>query len=196
MRDTEESGKKTHFLSLYPKIFDYSLRGYYDQEHWVRTRRYYQKSYYLMIKEATIYLSLYSKHVFDYSLGGYSHRERWPRTRRNFYMHKKSKEGERRLGKRNYYHREGIYINQGRTTQRFSEPKQSNKAAIYDSRVTSSRQYSNAMIETYHEGKTSGSGQLVYAHGCTLLVTIRVYDVKKILVDALGTLRTTGTRSL
>jgi hypothetical protein len=81
MRDTEESGKKTHFLSLYPKIFDYSLRGYYHQERWVRTRRYYQKSYYLMIKEATIYLSLYSKHVFDYSLGGYSYRERWSRTR-------------------------------------------------------------------------------------------------------------------
>jgi hypothetical protein len=37
---------------------------------------------------------------------------------------------------------------------------------------------------------------LVYAHGYALLVIIRVYDTKKILVDALGTLRTTGTRSL
>jgi hypothetical protein len=37
---------------------------------------------------------------------------------------------------------------------------------------------------------------LQYAHGCALLVVIRVYDAKKILVDALGTLRTTGTRSL
>jgi hypothetical protein len=54
------------------------------------------------------------------------------------------------------------------------------------------------MIEIYHEGKTPGSVLcgLVYAHGCALLVVIRVYDVKKILVDALGTLRTTGTRSL
>jgi hypothetical protein len=57
---------------------------------------------------------------------------------------------------------------------------------------------SNAMIETYCEGKTPGSilCGLVYAHECTLLVIIHVYDVKKILVDALGTLRTTGTRSL
>jgi hypothetical protein len=36
----------------------------------------------------------------------------------------------------------------------------------------------------------------VYAHGCALLVCICVYDAKKILVDALGTLRTTGTHSL
>jgi hypothetical protein len=54
------------------------------------------------------------------------------------------------------------------------------------------------MIETYREGKTLGSvlGGLVYAHECALLVIIRVYDMKKILVDALGTLRTTETRSL
>jgi hypothetical protein len=36
----------------------------------------------------------------------------------------------------------------------------------------------------------------VYAHGCALLVRIRVYDAKKILVDALGTLRITGIHSL
>jgi hypothetical protein len=54
------------------------------------------------------------------------------------------------------------------------------------------------MIEIYREGKTLGFVLcgLVYAHGCALLVIIRVYDAKKILVDALGTLRTTGTRSL
>jgi hypothetical protein len=54
------------------------------------------------------------------------------------------------------------------------------------------------MIETYREGKTPGSilCGLVYAHECALLVIICVFDVKKILVDALGTLRTTGTRSL
>jgi hypothetical protein len=60
------------------------------------------------------------------------------------------------------------------------------------------RQNSNAMIKTDHEGKTPGFilCGLVYAPGCALLVTFRVYDAKKILVDALGTLRTTGTLSL
>jgi hypothetical protein len=53
-------------------------------------------------------------------------------------------------------------------------------------------QNSNAVI--HHEGKTPGSVLCgpVYAHGCALLVCICVYDAKKILVDALGTLRTTG----
>jgi hypothetical protein len=44
MGDIEESVKKTHFLSLYPKILDYSLGGYYHRERWARTRRYYQKA--------------------------------------------------------------------------------------------------------------------------------------------------------
>jgi hypothetical protein len=50
----------------------------------------------------------------------------------------------------------------------------------------------------YHEGKTPGSVLcgLVYAHGCALLVCIRVNDAKKILVDALGTLRITRIHSL
>jgi hypothetical protein len=54
------------------------------------------------------------------------------------------------------------------------------------------------MIEIYREGKTPGSVLcgLVYVHECALLVLIRVNDAKKILVDALGTLRTTATRSL
>jgi hypothetical protein len=45
------------------------------------------------------------------------------------------------------------------------------------------------MIETDREGKTPGSVVcgLVYAPECALLVTFRVYDTKKILVDALGT---------
>jgi hypothetical protein len=42
MKDKEASRKRTHFLSLYPKIFDYSLGGYYHQERWPRTRWYYQ----------------------------------------------------------------------------------------------------------------------------------------------------------
>jgi hypothetical protein len=35
----EESRKK---LSLYPKIFDYSIGGYYHRKRWPCTRRYYQ----------------------------------------------------------------------------------------------------------------------------------------------------------
>jgi hypothetical protein len=109
------------------------------------------------------------------------------------------KEDKRRPEKCNYSHWEGIYIlNQGVTTRSFSELKQSNKAAMYDSRVVSSRQDLNAMIETYREGKTPGSvlRGLVYTHGSALLVIIRVCDTKKILVDALGTLKTTGTHFL
>jgi hypothetical protein len=50
----------------------------------------------------------------------------------------------------------------------------------------------------YHEGKTPGSVLcgLVYTHGCALLVYIHIYDAKKILMDALGTLRITGIYSL
>jgi hypothetical protein len=185
------------FLSLYPKIFDYSLGGYYHRERCARTRRYYKKGgYYLMIKGATVYFSQYLKNIFfDYSLGGYSHRERWPRTRRNSYEHKGSREGEKKTWTSSLLSSEGVYINQGWITRIFPELKQSNKAATYDSWVASSRQSLNAMIKIYHEGKTPGSVLcgLVYAHGCALLEIIRVYDAKKILVDALGTLRTTGT---
>jgi hypothetical protein len=93
--------------------------------------------------------------------------------------------------------REFILV-KGWATQRFSVLKQSNKALKYDFRVASSRENSNAMIETDGEGKTPGSilCSLVYAPGCALLVTFRVYDVKKIPVDALSTLRTTETLSL
>jgi hypothetical protein len=89
-----------------------------------------------------------------------------------------------------------IFINHGCITQIFYALDQSNKAAIYDSRVASSRQNSNAVI--CHEGKTPGSVLCgpVYTHGYALLVCIHVYDAKKILVDALGTLRTTGIHSL
>jgi hypothetical protein len=54
------------------------------------------------------------------------------------------------------------------------------------------------MIKIYHKGKTPGSilCGLVYAHGYALLEIIRVYDAKKILVDALDTLRTIGTHCL
>jgi hypothetical protein len=89
-----------------------------------------------------------------------------------------------------------VFINHGCITRIFYALDQSNKAVTYESRVASSRQNSNAVI--CHEGKTPGSVLCgpVYAHGCALLVCIRVYDMKKILVDALGTLRTTGIHSL
>jgi hypothetical protein len=85
-----------------------------------------------------------------------------------------------------------VSINLGYLTRIFCALDQSNKAATYDSRVASSRQNSNAVI--YHEGKTPGSVLCgpIYAHGCALLVCIHIYDAKKILVDALGTLRILG----
>jgi hypothetical protein len=91
-----------------------------------------------------------------------------------------------------------IYEELKRITQLFCILKQSNKAVTYDSRVASSRQNLNVVVKIYHEGKTPGSILCgpIYAHGCALLVLIRVYDAKKILVDALGTLRTTGIHSL
>jgi hypothetical protein len=91
-----------------------------------------------------------------------------------------------------------IFINHGYITRIFCALDQSNKAATYDSRVASSRQNSNAVIEIYHEGKTPESVLCgpVYAHGCALLVCIHVYDAKKILMDALGTFRTTRIHSL
>jgi hypothetical protein len=69
---------------------------------------------------------------------------------------------------------------------------------VNDFQAKSSRQSLNAVVKKDHEGKTPGSVLcgLVYAPECALLVTFRVYDTKKIPVDALGTLRTTGTLSL
>jgi hypothetical protein len=96
-----------------------------------------------------------------------------------------------------YSHRE-LFMRVAKDSLNICTLKQSNKAATYDSRVASSRQDLNAVVEIYHEGKTPGSVLCgpVYAHGCALLVLIRVYDAKKILVDALGTLRTTRIHSL
>jgi hypothetical protein len=47
----------------------------------------------------------------------------------------------------------------------------------------------------YDEGKISGFvlHGLVYTHECALLVSFCIHDAKKIPVDALGTLRNTGT---
>jgi hypothetical protein len=89
-----------------------------------------------------------------------------------------------------------VFINHGCINRIFYALDQSNKAATCDSRVTSSRQNLNTVI--CHEGKIPGSVLCgpVYAHGCDLLVCIRVFDAKKILVNVLGTLRTTEIHSL
>jgi hypothetical protein len=77
--------------------------------------------------------------------------------------------------------RSEVFINHDYITRIFCRLEQSNKAAMYDSRVMSSRQNLNAVVEIYHDGKTPGSVLCgpVYAHGCALLVCIHVYDTKK-----------------
>jgi hypothetical protein len=135
---------------------------------------------------------------FNYSLGGYSHQERWARTRWCFlWVMESTQKTKEDLGSViTTIGRE--FFNQGWITRIFCTLKQSNKAATYDSRVASMRQNLNAVVEIYHEGKTPWSVLRgpVYAHGCALLVFIRVYDAKKILVGALGTLRITGIHFL
>jgi hypothetical protein len=72
-----------------------------------------------------------------------------------------------------------VFINYGCITRIFYALDQSNKAATCDSRVASLQQNSNAVI--CHEGKTPGSVLCspVYAHGCALLVCIRVFDTSQ-----------------
>jgi hypothetical protein len=86
-----------------------------------------------------------------------------------------------------YSHRELFIKVKKDKFDKFRKLNQSNKAANYNSRVASSRQNLNAVVEIYHEGKTLGSVLCgpVYTHGCALLELIHVYDVNKILVDAL-----------
>jgi hypothetical protein len=155
-------------------------------------------------------LSLYPN-FFGYRLGGYSHRKHWSCTRWQRIKLKKHNKAQidyfRSTNKLRLHCRQNkdrllpsgvMYELFKGTTRIFCTFQQSNMAATYDSWVASSRRNSNTMIETYREGKTPRSVLcgLAYAHGCALLVIIHVYDAKKILVDALGTLRTTGTRSL
>jgi hypothetical protein len=91
-----------------------------------------------------------------------------------------------------------VFINHGYITRIFWRLEQSSKAATYDSRVASSRQNLNVVVEIYHDDKTPGSVLCgpVYAHGCALLYVSVSTTRTKILVDALGTLRTTGIYSL
>jgi hypothetical protein len=130
----------------------------------------------------SILLSLYPKN-FSYSLGGYSHRERCRSPDRK----KSTKEKARNFG--SIANKINIDYSHWEIFMKVKEDKfgklhilnQSNKAAKYNSRVASSRQNLNVVVEIYHEGKTLGSVLcgLVYAHGCALLVCICVYDAKK-----------------
>jgi hypothetical protein len=91
-----------------------------------------------------------------------------------------------------------FFINYGYITRIFCALDQSNKAATYDSRVVSSRQNLNAVIEIYYESKTPGSACVArYTHMDALCWHVSVSTTqRKILVDALGTLRTTGIHFL
>jgi hypothetical protein len=169
----------------------------------------------------SIVLSLYPK-KFGYSLGGYSHWERcrtpdrkkstkegWEVAMKNQLVDKWFRNNRLHFvnNKLRLYCRQNkdrllpsgaIYEELKRITRLFHILKQSNKAATYDSQVASSRQNLNTVVKIYHKGKTPGSILCgpVYAHRCALLVLISIYDAKKIPVDALGTLRTTGIHSL
>jgi hypothetical protein len=138
------------------------------------------------------------KWIFDYSLGGYSHRERWARTRWCLFMSTGARKVKRELMDVVTPIGSEVFINHGYITRIFCALDQSNKAATYDSRVASSRQNLNAVIETYHEGKTQDPSCVArYTHMDTLCWYISVSTTRrKILVDALGTLRTTGIYSL
>jgi hypothetical protein len=87
-----------------------------------------------------------------------------------------------------------------KTTRRFRVLKQPNKAQ--DNILILKPRRRDRMLECHgrkdHEGKTSGSvlHGLVYAQECALLVNFRIHDTKKILVDAMGTLRNTGIHAI
>jgi hypothetical protein len=97
-------------------------------------------------------------------------------------------------------HREGSATSRRKTTLRFWVLEQPNKA--HDKLMILKLHHRDKKLECHgrkdHEGKTSGSvlHGLVYAYECALLVNFRIHDAKKIPVDALGTLRTTGILSL
>jgi hypothetical protein len=80
-----------------------------------------------------------------------------------------------------------------KTIQRFQALKQPNKA--HDKILILKPHHRDKKLECCgrkdHEGKTSGSvlHGLVYTYECALLVNFHIHDMKKIPVDALGTLR-------
>jgi hypothetical protein len=158
------------------------------------------------------YIWAYTQKTFDYSLGGYSHREHWLCTRWQWTMLVNDQKYHRLLYRQQSstilstnWHRllpSGVirdYLKEEQLED-FAHLNSQTRLArkINDSQAKSSRQSLNAMVIKDHEGKTPGSVLcgLVYAPKCALLVPFCVYDAKKIPVDALGTLRTTGTLSL
>jgi hypothetical protein len=126
----------------------------------------YDELYYL--------LSLYSKKsFFDYSLGGYSHRERWACTRRYS------------LVKHWSWRTAGVLLPSGASFM--VEETRIFSVKIWLRHEILKLRYRNATRIPWLVTKVRPRD-----HGCTLLVCIRVYDAKKILVDTLGTLRTVG----
>jgi hypothetical protein len=158
------------------------------------------------------YIWAYTQKTFDYSLGGYSHREHWSCTRWQWATLDNDKKYHRLIGRQKSltilstkWHR----LLPSGAIRDYLKEKQLKDFAHFnsqtrlarksnDSQAKSSRQSLNAVVIKDHEGKTPGSVLcgLVYAPECALLVTFRVYDAKKIPVDALGTLRNTWTLSL
>jgi hypothetical protein len=158
------------------------------------------------------YIWAYTQKTFGYSLGGYSHREHWSCTRWQWTTLGNDQQYHRLLCRQQSstillknWHRllpSGAIRNYWKEEQLedFAHFNSQTRLAreIYDSHTKSSRQSLNAVVIKDHEGKTPGSVLcgLVYAPECALLVIFHVYDAKKIPVDALGTLRITGTLSL
>jgi hypothetical protein len=144
-----------------------------------------------------VYLSLYSKH-FPTIASGATPIGSTGHAPDKILVSKNNKEGKRKLVYWCYSHREGIHISQPEDFQ-------------YLNSQTRRKRLQDMIPELCHHDKTRmpwlkqivkvrppGSilCGLVYALGCALLVTFCVYNAKKILVDALGTLRTTRTLSL
>jgi hypothetical protein len=149
------------------------------------------------MKECMLSLRLYSKKdFFDYSLGGYLHRERWARTRRCSIMNKWRRTSFR---KNNYYHREEDFY-----WSWLSKPE-------YFVGWNSQTRLRRIILELRHRDKTwrpwlkyittvrpqDPSRVARYTHIDALCWYVSVSTTRrKILVDALGTLRTTGIHSL
>jgi hypothetical protein len=158
------------------------------------------------------YIWAYTRKTFDYSLGGYSHREHWSCTRWQWTMLVNDQKYHRLLCRQQSWtilstnwHRllpSGVIHDYLKEEQLEDFPHFNSQTRlareINNSQAKSSWQSLNAVVIKDHEGKTPGSVLcgLVYTPECALLVTFHVYDAKKIPVDTLGTLRTTGTLSL
>jgi hypothetical protein len=163
-----------HYIWAYTqKTFDYSLRGYSHREHWSCTQWQWTK----LVNDQKYHRLLCRQQYSTISLTILS--TNWRRLLPSVAIHIYSKEEQLK----DFAH----FNSQTRLAKK-----------INDSQAKSLRQSLNVVVIKDHKGKTPGSALcgLVYEPECALLVTFHVYNAKKIPVDALGTLRTTGTLSL